>query len=141
MKPATEAFKDFLKTKNLQQTAQRDLIVAEFVKAGRHVSVEELYVLVRKKETSIGQTTIFRTLKLLIEAKIANPVNFGDKTIRYELNYRTKHHDHLVCTQCGIVIEVLDNKLEEIQDRLCKNYNFTPIRHRLEIFGLCKKCR
>nr|MBF0223016.1 transcriptional repressor [Desulfobulbaceae bacterium] len=141
MVTATEAFKTFLKNKNLQQTAQRDLIVEEFVKAGRHVSVEELYSLVRKKEASIGQVTIFRTLKLLAEAKIAKPVNFGDKIVRYELKYGTQHHDHLVCTQCGAVIEVLDPKLERIQEQLCKKYKFAPSRHRLEIFGRCQDCQ
>ncbi len=141
MKPATEAFKTFLKSKNLQQTTQRDLIVDEFSKAERHVSVEELYGLVRKKEPSIGQVTIFRTLKLLVDAKIAKPVNFGDKIVRYELRHGMKHHDHLICVQCGAIIEVLDAKLEKIQDQLCKKFNFIPNHHRLEIFGACEKCQ
>lgn len=141
MKNASEAFCQFLKQKNLQLTSQRQLIVDEFIKVKRHVSVEELYDLVKKREKSIGQVTIFRTLKLLAEADIARPVNFGDKTVRYELNFGTEHHDHLVCLQCGDVVEVFDPELERIQDKLCAEFGFAPLRHRLEVFGTCKKCK
>lgn len=134
------AFRDFLKEKNQHYTSQRSLIVNEFVRAETHLSVEELYRVVRKKEPSIGQVTVFRTLKLLEEAGMVNPVNFGDKIARYELNYKTKHHDHLVCTRCGRVIEVVDNKLEKRKEKICDKHNFMPTHHRLEIFGICKAC-
>ena len=140
MKKAEEAFRDFLKQKNLQLTSQRQLIIDEFCKINTHVSVEELYERVRKREKSIGQVTVFRTLKLLAEAEIARPVNLGSKTIRFELDYGKNHHDHLICTQCGAIIEVFDEALEKLQDRLCKKYNFQPVSHRLEVFGNCNKC-
>jgi Fur family ferric uptake transcriptional regulator len=105
------------------------------------VTVEDLYQIVQKKEPGIGQVTVFRTLKILADAGIANPVRFGDKTIRYELAHGSEHHDHLVCTSCGSVIEVFDENLEAIQDKLCKKHRFKPLKHRLEIFGTCKKCR
>jgi Fur family ferric uptake transcriptional regulator len=141
MKDASEAFRQFLKQKNLQLTQQRQLIVDEFTRVKRHVSVEELYDLVKKREKSIGQVTIFRTLKLLVEADIARPVNFGDKTVRFELNYGAEHHDHLVCLHCGAVVEVFDPDLEKLQDKLCAELDFSPVRHRLEIFGTCKNCK
>ena len=141
MKDASEAFRQFLKQKNLQLTQQRQLIVDEFTRVKRHVSVEELYDLVKIRERSIGQVTIFRTLKLLAEADIARPVNFGDKTVRYELNFGTEHHDHLVCLQCGAVVEVFDPDLEKLQDKLCDEFEFSPVWHRLEVFGTCKKCK
>jgi Fur family ferric uptake transcriptional regulator len=140
MKGVSEAFSQFLKQKNLQITMQRQLIVDEFAKAKRHLSVEELYDLVKKREKSIGQVTVFRTLKLLTEANIARAVNFGDKTVRYELDFGTEHHDHLVCLQCGAVVEVYDPDLEKLQNKLCRKYGFSPNWHRLEVFGTCKKC-
>ncbi len=141
MQDVSEAFRQFLKQKNLQLTMQRQLIVDEFAKVKRHLSVEELYDLVKKREKTIGQVTVFRTLKLLAEANIARAVNFGDKTVRYELDFGTKHHDHLVCLQCGAVVEVFDPDLEKLQDKLCSKLNFSPDWHRLEIFGTCKKCK
>jgi Fur family ferric uptake transcriptional regulator len=141
MTDVTEAFRDFLNEKNLHYTIQRSLIVDEFLLAGTHLSAEELYGIVKQKEPTIGQVTVFRTLKLLEEAGIANPVNFGDKTVRYELSFETGHHDHLVCTRCGKVIEVLDNKLEKRKEKICEKHDFKPSHHRLEIFGICKACR
>lgn len=141
MKNANDVFTEFLKKKGLQLTQQRRLIVGELMKVNRHVSVEELYDLVKRKEESIGQVTVFRTLKLLVEADIARPVNLGDKTVRYEAHYGVEHHDHLVCTSCGRVIEALDRDLETLKDRLCEKFDFVPVRHRLEIFGTCRECR
>ena len=135
------AFRDFLNEKNLHYTTQRALIVDEFIQANTHLSVEELYGVVKEKEEAIGQVTVFRTLKLLEEAKIATPVNFGDKTVRYELSFETGHHDHLVCTRCGNVFEVFDSKLENRKKKICEKHDFIPSHHRLEIFGICKACR
>ena len=141
MTSVTEAFRSFLQDKNQHFTKQRALIFQEFLQAGTHLSVEELYGIVKKKEPSIGQVTVFRTLKLLEEAGIANPVNFGDRTVRYEISFKTKHHDHLVCVNCGKVIEVLDTKLEKRKEKICQKYNFSSSHHRLEIFGTCKGCQ
>ena len=141
MKNITTAFRDFLNEKNLHYTTQRALIVDEFIQANTHLSAEELYGIVKQKESTIGQVTVFRTLKLLEEAGMANPVNFGDKTVRYELSFETGHHDHLVCTRCGKVIEVFDNKLEKRKEKICKEHEFTSSHHRLEIFGTCKACK
>lgn len=141
MTNVTEAFRNFLQEKNQHFTAQRSLIVEEFLLAKQHLSVEELYGIVRQKEPSIGQVTVFRTLKLLEEAGIANPVNFGDRTIRYELSFKTEHHDHLVCLKCGNVIEVVDSKLEKRKNKICEKHNFLSSHHRLEIFGTCQACQ
>ena len=141
MKNITTAFRDFLNEKNLHYTTQRALIVDEFLQANTHLSAEELYGIVKQKESTIGQVTVFRTLKLLEEAGMANPVNFGDKTVRYELSFETGHHDHLVCTRCGKVIEVFDNKLEKQKEKICKEHGFSPSHHRLEIFGICEACK
>lgn len=141
MTDVTEAFRNFLAEKNQHYTTQRALIVDEFLQAKTHLSAEELYGIVKRKEPGIGQVTVFRTLKLLEEAGLANPVNFGDKTVRYELSFETGHHDHLVCTRCGKVIEVLDTKLEKRKEKICKGHEFVPSHHRLEIFGICKACR
>jgi Fur family ferric uptake transcriptional regulator len=141
MTNVTEAFRDFLQEKNQHYTAQRALIFDEFVNAQKHLSVEELYEIVKKKEPTIGQVTVFRALKLFEEAGIAHPVNFGDRTVRYELSFKTGHHDHLVCEKCGKVIEVLDNKMEKRKEKICQKYGFIPSHHRLEIFGTCEGCR
>lgn len=141
MQEAVDIFVDFLRMKNLQLTKQREEILRIFLKTDRHLSVEELYNIVKKKDKSVGQTTVFRTLKLLGAADLVKEVNFIDKITRYEIKYGHQHHDHLVCTKCGKFIEAMNPEIEKLQDRLCKKFNFSPTGHKMDIFGICKRCK
>ena len=140
MKKVFEIFEDYLRTKGLKLTNQRDVILSVFLKTERHLSVDDLYQLVKAKDSKVGHTTVFRTMKLLCECGIAREVDFGDRLIRYEHKLGHAHHDHLVCLKCGIFVEALDPEIERLQDRLCKRFNFDQERHRMEIFGYCRKC-
>ena len=141
MAKEVDLFIDFLRKKKLKLTKQREEVLSVFLNTDRHLSVEDLYNIVKKKDPSIGQVTVFRTLKLLSEADIAKEVNFGDKKIRYEHKYGHQHHDHLICTECGRFIEAVDPEIEKLQNSLCRKFGFTPKNHRMQIFGLCKKCK
>ena len=138
---AVDIFIAFLRGRDLPLTKQREEILLSFLDTDKHLSVEELYSLVKKKDPKVGQTTVFRTLKLLCEADIAREVDFGDRVKRYEVKHGHEHHDHLVCTKCGKFIEAVDERIEELQEKLCKKFGFTSKSHRLEIFGVCKKCK
>lgn len=133
-------FVDFLKRKGLKLTRQRQEILKIFLGTNRHLSVEELYDIIKKRDPGVGQATVFRTLKLLSEAEMAKEVDLGDKRIRYEPKYGHSHHDHLVCIKCGRFIEVVDTEIERLQERLFKKFGFLPQRYRMEIFGICKRC-
>lgn len=141
MKKELDVFLNFLKTKDLKLTAQREKILEIFLKTERHVTTEELYEIIKKKSPDIGQATVFRTLRLMCQAGIAEEVDLGDKKIRYEHKYGHKHHDHLVCTKCGRFIEVKEPEIESLQNKLCKKNNFLPQKHSMKIFGICHKCR
>jgi Fur family ferric uptake transcriptional regulator len=80
-------------------------------------------------------------MRVICGAGLAREVDFGDGARRFEHEYRHQHHDHLVCLKCGRVIEVMSQEIEKLQERLAKKHNFTPIRHRMKIFGTCRKCR
>lgn len=136
-----QIFNNFLKEKNLKLTNQRKEILSIFLKTERHVSVEDLYDIIKEKDPDIGQATVFRTLKLLSDAGIAKEVDLGDKRIRYEHSYGHKHHDHLICIKCKNSIEAVDPKIECLQDELCRKYEFTLQSHKMEIFGVCRKCK
>lgn len=141
MKKELDVFLNFLKTKDLKLTAQREKILEIFLKTERHVTTEELYEIIKKKSPDIGQATVFRTLRLMCQARIAEEVDLGDKKIRYEHKYGHEHHDHLVCTKCGRFIEVKEPEIESLQNKLCKKNNFLPQKHSMKIFGICNKCR
>ena len=134
-------FQSFLKRKNLKYSDQRKTILETFTKSEKHVTTEELYLAVRKRNPAIGYTTVHRTLKLLCESGLAYESKFEDGVSRYELKYGNEHHDHLICTNCGTFIEVVDPRIEELQKKLAEKYEFNQKHHRLEIYGICKKCR
>ncbi|MFC1508085.1 Fur family transcriptional regulator [Candidatus Omnitrophota bacterium] len=136
-----QIFIDYLKKKDLKLTDQRSIILNTFLKTERHLSVEDMYNIAKKKDSSIGQATVFRTLKLLCEADIAKEVDLGDGKTRYEHKYGHEHHDHLVCLECGSFIEAVDVRIEKLQEELCKRHGFTPKRHKMQIFGICRKCK
>lgn len=141
MKKEVDVFFGFLKDKKLKLTQQREEVLRVFLDTDRHLSVEDLYNIVKKKDSSIGQATVFRTLKLLCESDIAKEVDFGDKIKRYEHKYAHAHHDHLVCTSCGRFIEAVDSRIEDLQNALCKRFSFKPQKHKMEIFGICSHCK
>ncbi len=140
MKNAKKIFREFLAKKDLKLTGQRMLLLNIFMNAGGHLSVDDLYSIARKKDRTIGHTTVFRTLKLFCEAGIAKKVHLKEERTHFETQIGTRHHDHLICTKCGNIIEAMDPKIEALQIKLCKKFNFSPDIHRLEIFGTCEKC-
>ena len=134
-------FEDYLKTKNLKHSHQRREILHIFLNIDRHLTANELYQIVQKKYPSIGYATIYRTLKLLCECGLCRELKFEDGTTRYEHLYGHQHHDHLICTKCGRLIEVVDQEIEHLQEKLAKLHGFYLERHRMELYGICKRCK
>jgi Fur family ferric uptake transcriptional regulator len=135
-----ERFYRHLQRTGLKRTAQRDLIVDVFLLTEDHLSSEDLYRLVKEQDPTIGQTTIYRTLKLLVEAGLAGEVRFGDGRTRYEPNNKFPHHDHLICTGCGATIEFFSVELKELQNKIAVAHGFTPTQNSLRLFGHCRSC-
>src|SRR5215217_7271853 len=142
--PLTEEQEVFLKhiqRKGLKRTSQRDLILEVFLRTEEHLSNEDLYRLVQQEDHSIGQTTVYRTLKLLTEAGLAREVRFGDGRTHYEHNYKHQHHDHMICMECGEIIEFFSAELEAIQDAVAAKHRFEIKQHLLRLLGVCANCR
>jgi len=141
MKKEFQILDDFIKSKALRYTPQRERVLDIFLSVEKHVSVDELYKLVKKKAPGIGYTTVYRTMKLLCRSGLCNEADFGDGILRYEHKYNHTHHDHLVCTKCHTFTEVAQPKIEKLQDSLAKRHGFIPTDHRLHIFGICLNCQ
>jgi len=136
-----EIFSNFITKKGLRATSQRELILDEFLCQERHISAEELYDLVKQRDKTIGQATVYRVLKLLCESGIAREVNFGDGSMRYEHEFGHEHHDHLVCKVCGKTLEVVDPAIETLQKALAEKYGFILSSHEMYLYGVCPDCR
>lgn len=136
-----EVFLKHIQKQGLKRTAQRDLILDVFLRTEEHLSSEDLYRLVKHEDPSVGQTTVYRTLKLLTDAGLAREVRFGDGRAHYEHNYKHQHHDHMICSQCGKIIEFFSAELEAIQDAMAAKHRFEVTQHLLRIIGICVECR
>lgn len=136
-----KAFENYLASKRLKHSEQRKRILNIFLSINRHLTTDELYRLVKKSFPSIGYATVYRTLKLLSECGLCRELKFEDGTARYEHLYGHMHHDHLICTDCGRFVEIMNSEIEHLQERLFKRYGFYPQRHRLELYGICKQCK
>ena len=132
---------EYLSGQGLKSTRQRDEILNIFVAAGRHLSAEELYLLVKKSDPRIGYATVYRTLKLLAEAGLAHGQRFEDGFTRYEYNATDAHHDHLICTKCGRIIEFENEQIEALQQDVARKNRFKVQSHKLEMYGLCFECQ
>jgi Fur family ferric uptake transcriptional regulator len=135
-----KAFTEFASGKNLRSTKQRDIILDVFLSSHDHVSVEELYLKVKASHPGIGQATVYRTLKLFVEAGLAREILLHDGQTRYEHVMAGEHHDHLVCTGCNSILEFENETIEQLQNEIAARHGFLIKNHKLEIYGLCAKC-
>jgi Fur family transcriptional regulator, ferric uptake regulator len=131
----------FVKAKKLHESKVRDLVVDAFLSAHDHMGLEDILEKVRVKNPSVGMTTVYRTMKLLEEAGLAQARDFGSGETLYEISLGRPHHDHLVCETCGRIIEFVSEEIESQQEKVAAKHGFELRRHRHELFGVCDKCR
>ncbi len=131
---------EHMEKRGLRSTEQRKVIVETFFKAPHHISIEELLAEVRKDDPRVGYATVYRTLKLLTECGVAFERKFGDGLTRYELADESSHHDHLICVECGKIVEFEEPKIEELQERIAARYGFVLKTHKHEMYGSCADC-
>ena len=134
-------FKNILKKEGLKVTHQRLLVLDEVVKDLGHRESEEIYIAINQSDDSISRATVYRTLDLLVKNKFIRKLNLGDGRARYESKFNSTHHDHMVCNQCGIIIEFTNNEIEELQKQVALNFDFKLQSHILQLFGICRKCQ
>lgn len=136
-----DQFQNHLLSKGLRMTGQRELIARTFFENQEHMSTEELHHRVQKISSQVGYATVYRTLKLLSEAGLAAGRSFGDGFTRYEPDNQIEHHDHLICTRCGAIIEFENDRIEALQKSVAGQYRFEVTHHVMELYGVCSKCQ
>jgi Fur family ferric uptake transcriptional regulator len=142
--PATAAdaqLSRYLTERGLKHTRQRTLIVETFVRGGGHLSVDEIVSTVKQQDARVSVATVYRTMKLLAECGVASALDFGDGQVRYEPAAGRHHHDHLVCTGCGQVVEFENDRIEALQRVVAKRHGFAVTSHRMELYGTCHACQ
>jgi Fur family ferric uptake transcriptional regulator len=131
----------YMAERGLKSTRQRSLIIDIFFAMHGHLSVEEVWARVRQDDPRVSVATVYRTMKLLSESGLAHARNFGDGQTRYEPAVGREHHDHLICTRCGTIIEFENDQIERMQDAVARKHGFKVTSHKMELYGLCKSCQ
>ena len=134
-------FREYLKSKGLTCTSQRDAILEYLIKDSSHFNAEALIHSVQKKQLMVSRATVYRTLSHLEEAGFIREVAMNADQTHYEFIGLTQHHEHIVCESCGTIIEFLDPELEERIEAIAKDHKFCMTRHTVQIFGICGGCR
>jgi Fur family ferric uptake transcriptional regulator len=130
---------DELREKGLRMTPQRMMIIAAVENSNNHISAEEIYSQVIEKYPDVNISTVYRTLDTLEELRLVTKTDLGDGRVRYHPAHKGHHH-HLVCRECGKIIDLDEKALAGLQEILLQNYNFVADLRHLGIPGICVKC-
>ena len=139
-----ENLKNKLKESGLKITPQRRAIINILIgHENRHLSSEEIYDLVRENCPEIGLATVYRTMQLLDEIGVISKLNLDDGCIRYEINLNKSdchNHHHLICKNCSKIIEVEDDLMDDVENKIQSAYKFKILDHDVKFYGICEDC-
>jgi Fur family ferric uptake transcriptional regulator len=136
-----EMFRRYLRDHNLPVTHQREAVAGTVFFADAHVSVGDIEHALQERGLQIGKATVYRTLGLLAVAGLVREHDFGEGFKRYEPLIAQGHHEHLICVNCGKVVEFSSERLERMKALIAEEHGFRHHHHRLEIYGVCRECQ
>jgi Fur family transcriptional regulator, ferric uptake regulator len=136
-----ERFRRHLREHHQPVTRQRDLVAQVVFHSNDHLSVEAIRRELQQMGERVGLATVYRTLDLLVESGLVRAHEFGEGFKRYEPMAAQAHHEHLICERCGQVIEFANERVERMLPVLADEHGFQHLRHRVEIYGICRSCR
>ncbi|MFZ5906515.1 MAG: Fur family transcriptional regulator [Nitrospirota bacterium] len=136
-----QVFSRFLKDRGWRFTKERAAIMEKTMSRNGHFEPETLYLEIRKAGVKASRASVYRTINLLCECGLIERVRKTEHGTVYERSFGHEHHDHMLCIGCGSAIEFYSDKLEQLQENLCRQQGFQGTSHTLEIRGYCRKCR
>ena len=136
-----QTFETYLKKEGSRYTAQKKEIVDAIGKTKTHFEIDSFLADMTVINKRFSRATVYRTIKQLFEAGLIQKIRTKDGKVFYEQNFIKKHHDHMICNQCGQIIEIKDNKIETFVAEYCKHIEFEQDYRSLHIYGTCKNCK
>lgn len=135
-------FKGILKANSLKFTTQREAILSTLYNNPQHFTSENLYLLVKQKhpKLNIGIATVYRTLSLLEENGIVSTISLGTQGKKFEIANKP-HHDHLICSSCGKIVEFENEQIETLQHQIARENGFVLTDHLMQLYGICPECQ
>jgi Fe2+ or Zn2+ uptake regulation protein len=141
METKAQQLKDFLESEGLRITRGRKIILKELEARKDHFNAERLYSALNRKGAKVSRPTIYRTLKLLEKLHFIERLDIKKNCFYYEPIYQKKEHGHLICEQCGRIVDFPWESIENLKSEVCKEKGFKPDNISIHIFGLCEACR
>lgn len=136
-----EVFRKYIKKRSLRYTPERETIIKEIFAQHDHFDVDTLYLRLRNQGKNVSKASIYRTIPLLLESGLIQEVFYKDGHMHYEHIYGHHHHCHLRCIDCGKIVEFRNESMYQLEKKLAEQYGFDITGHKLDVFGLCPKCR
>ncbi|MEO1857533.1 MAG: Fur family transcriptional regulator [Rubritalea sp.] len=137
-----EKLNSFLKTKGLRSTPQRNAIIDIIFESDEHFTADEIWDRIRRANSKASRATVYRTLALLVEADLLHEIDLGEDTKTYDPNFNDKpSHNHLICIDCGKVLEFEDSHIELLNDCLTRRMGFRPKSQSIRIEANCEILR
>jgi Fur family ferric uptake transcriptional regulator len=138
---ASFEFERFLRARGLKVTSERREVLEEVFASQDHFDAKGLVRRLRARRRRVSRATTYRTLDLLVEARLIARHDFGDGEAHYEILQGRAHHDHFLCVRCQRIIEFQNEAIEALLSRVADDYRFSVETHRLHVYGVCSRCR
>ena len=136
-----ERFKRVLRDNGLKYTKQREVLLQTLYNNNEHFTPEQLYLYIKERHPglNVGIATVYRSLNLLEESGMVTSISFGAQGKKFELANKP-HHDHIICRQCGVIVEFEDQVIEKRQLTIAKDNGFKLTGHIMQLYGVCSEC-
>lgn len=135
-----EQFKKLFQQERVENFDDRFKVLEAFLSIEKHVTADELAGRLNAKGAALSTEFVRDTLKMLSRLGFARQSRFDNGVVRYEHHHLGDHHDHMICTKCGTIIEFKEDRLEAYQIKIAANHGFHMLRHKMEIYGICTDC-
>jgi Fur family ferric uptake transcriptional regulator len=133
-------FEKLFKEESIDRFEDRFKVLDAFLKTEQHVTAAELRDQLKEDAFDLAPEFIEETLGLMCHFGFAQKLRFENGEVRYEHRHLGQHHDHMICTKCGRIIEFKNDRLESLLTQVVSDYGFHMLQHQLNIYGICADC-
>jgi Fur family ferric uptake transcriptional regulator len=138
---ASDIFRNFLKNEKNRITPERFEVLDAALEYNGHFGADDLYILMKNHKSRVSRATVYKTLELLVQCDLLSKRNFGDNMTRYESSYKRQNHDHLICMDCGRIVEFINTKIKDLPEEISTELGFDVTSYSFNIFARCKNIK